>query len=122
MATITADDFQALINVTDAQISNVNTERVLDMAIDLLNLHSNEDFDIGNMGGTAGSKTLSVESKTKGAIYLVARAIYYSFFKGVIAVTTPVGVSSPDLLSNSVVLESVREAAKLLSDFDITIG
>lgn len=123
MATITADDFQALLHVVDGDITNTNTELVLDMAINLLNLYGRGNLGIGNMGGTAETKTLSVDSETKGAIYLVARAIYYGFFLHLEnAAISALTVSTPDLMSNQTVLDAVKEAAQLLVEVDISIG
>jgi len=119
LVSITGSDFADIID--DSDISDANAEKILDLAVDLLNLFG--DLDLSNMGGTAGSKTLSVESKQKGAIFLVARAIYYSFFKGV--ETTTVGgltVTSPDLLSNPAVVSAVKEAARRLVEIEVSYG
>lgn len=115
MATITYSDFQSVMNLTISDISAINTEKILDLAIDCLNLYGN--LELSNLQGTAGSKTVSVESKQKAAIYLVARAVYYSFFKGLTsAAIQGLNVSSPDLLSDPTVLESIREAAGNLQE------
>lgn len=123
MATITADDFQALMNITDADISNTNAELVIDMAVHCLNLYGHGNLGIGNMAGTAGTKTLSVDSETKGAVYLVARAIWYGFYMHLESVAiSSLSVSTPDLLGNPTVLDAVKEAAQLLVEADISIG
>lgn len=118
MVSVSATDFKNIIQ--DSDISDENTERILDLAIDCLNLYGAE---LANMGGTAGSKTVSLESKEKGAVFIVARAIYYGFFKGV--ETSTIGgltVSSPDLMSNQAVLASVKEASRRLTELDVDYG
>ncbi len=118
MATITATEFKAIIN--DAAISATNAEYILNLAIDTLNLYG---ADLSNMTGTAGSQTLSVESKEKGAILNVARAIYYSFYKGIdTAAIASLTASSPDVMANPTVMQMVKEAARELSELDVAVG
>lgn len=120
MATITADEFQAILNLTDSDISNTNTEYVLDFAINLLNLYG---ADLSNMSGTAGSKTWSGESSEKGAIYMVARAAYYSFFKGIeTAAIAGLSATSPDVIANPVIMQTVKEAAQQLTEMEVSVG
>lgn len=118
MVSVTYADLHALLNITVSDISAVNTEKLLDLAVDCLNLYG--QLDMSNMAGTAGSKTLNITSQQKAAIMLVARTIYYSFYGGLtsssissLSVTKP-----PDLLSNPVIQDSVREAARLLQESD----
>ena len=80
MPTITGADFKLLIN--DTSISDTNAEIQLDQAISSLNIFLG-DNTISNLGGAAGSKTLSVSSKQKGAVQLVAQAIYNNVYKGI---------------------------------------
>jgi len=118
MATVTAAEFKAIIN--DSVISATNAEYILDLAIDTLNLFGAE---LSNLGGTAGSKTVSVESREKGAIYFVARAVYYGFYKGLESVAPGgVAITSSDLMSNPAVLETVKEAARQLTEMDVSRG
>ncbi len=120
MATITADEFQALLNLSDADITNTNAEIVLNQAIDCLNRMG---ADLSNLSGTAGSKTWSGESKEKGAIYDVARAVYYSFYKGIdTAAIASLTASSPDVMANPTVMQMVKEAARELSELDVAVG
>lgn len=119
MVSITGALFNALIN--DAGISDTNAEYILDQAIDLLNLYGN--VDLPNMSGSAGNKTLSVESKQRGAIYLVARAVYYAFFKGIETSTAGgLTVATPDLLADPTVVQTVKEAARRLVEVDVDYG
>jgi hypothetical protein len=118
MVSVTYADLHALLHITVADISAINTEKILDLAIDCLNLYG--QLDMSNMAGTAGSKTLNVTSQEKAAIFLVARTIYYSFYIGLTSANiNSLGVTNPpDLLSNSIIQESVREAARLLQESD----
>lgn len=83
MATITGTEFKAILNLTsDTAFSTINAEYTLDQAINTLNLYlAQYDLEIANLTGTAGTKTLTVDTKTKAAVYLVAGAAYSNFFK-----------------------------------------
>ena len=119
MVNVTASDLNALLNLSGG-VSDTNLEIIIDEAIDLLNLHG---ADLANMTGTAGSKTVGLEGKERGAVFMVARAVYYSFCKGVDQ--TSVGgmvVSSPDLMSNPNVLRTVKEAARKLTELEVDVG
>ena len=76
MVTITATEFVAMIN--DRDITATNAEYLLDQAINELNTFG---ADLSNMSGTAASKTWSGESKEKGAIVHLARAMYDYLYK-----------------------------------------
>jgi len=120
MPNITASDLDAILNLA-GQVSNTNLEKIIDLAIDCLNLYGN--LDLPNMSGTAESKTVSLESREKGAVFIVARAIYYSFYKGVESSTVGgLSVSTPDLMSNQTVLAAVKEAARQLAEIDVDYG
>ena len=111
---VTADTFKDLMNQTDLDSEAV--EKILDMAINCLNLYG--QLDMSNMAGTAGSKTLNLTSQQNAALFIVARAIYYGFYKALSSAAIA-GASFPapsDLMANSVVYESVREAARLLQE------
>jgi hypothetical protein len=116
MVSITADTFIDLMHLAD--LADETAEQIIDTSVDLLNLYG--QLDMSNMSGTAGAKTLNVMSQQKAAIMLVARAIYYSFYKGLSSASIS-GISlasTPDLLGNQVILDSVREAARLLREPD----
>lgn len=118
MPTITATIFKAVLD--DDVITATNAEYLIDLAIDMLNLHG---ADLGNMTGTAGSKTWSGESKEKGAVMLVARAIYHGFFKGIEPVGVEgVSVTTYDLLGNTVILRSIQMAARRLTELEVDVG
>lgn len=119
MVNVQASDLDTLLHLTH-DVPDATLEVILDQAIDLLNLYG---ADLANMTGTAGSKTVGLESKERGAVFHVARAVYYSFYKGVDS--TSVGgmvVSTPDLMSNPNVLRTVREAANKLNELTVDVG
>lgn len=116
MVSLTATLFKALIN--DSVISDTNAEYIIDFAIGKINLYSHADLSL--MSGTAGSKTVNLESEEYAAVLMAARSIYYSFFKGV--KTSTLGgltISSPDLESNPVVLAEIKKAARQLAELDV---
>ena len=118
MVSVTYLDMRVLLN--QPSLSATDAEKLLDLSVDCLNLYG--QLDMSNMAGTAGAKTLNITSQQRAAIMLVARAIYFAFYRGLgslslhgIAMTNP-----SDLLSNSVVQDSVREAARLLQESDFS--
>ena len=118
MATVTATEFKTLID--DTALADATAEIIIDQAINCLNRFGAE---LSNLGGTAGSKTVSVESKQKGAIYDVARVVYYGFYKGVEAVGIGgLTVTTADLMSNPAILEMIKEAARQLTEMDVSRG
>jgi len=119
MASISATEFKALID--DDDITATNAEYILNLAVDVLSLFS--DADIANMSGTAGSKTWGGTSKQKGAIYLVARAIYQSFYKrGESTSAGGLSFSSGDVLGNPTILSTIQMAARRIAEFDVSYG
>jgi len=114
MVSVSADTFKDLMNLPS--LSSAVIEKILDMAINCLNLYG--QLDMSNMAGTAGSKTLNLTSPQEGALLIVARAIYYGFYLGLSsAAIAGQSVTSPsDLMANSVVSDSLREAARLLQE------
>jgi hypothetical protein len=120
MVSLTAADLDAIMNLAGA-VSDENLERIIDLAIDCINLYSNADLP--NMSGTAGNKTVGLDSNQKAAVFIAARAIYYSFYKGIESSTIGgLSVSTPDLMSNATVLEAVKEAARRLTDLEVSYG
>jgi len=114
MVAVTADTFKDLMNKPDLDSEVV--EKILDLAVDCLNLYG--QLDMSNMAGTAGSKTLNLTSQQNAALLIVARAIYYGFYLGLSsAAIASQSVTNPsDLMANSVVSDSLREAARLLQE------
>jgi len=119
MVTVNADTFIKIFNVAD--FDDEHAEAILDLAIDLINLYS--DVDLSNMSGTAGNKTVNLESKEKGAVFLVARAIYFGCYKK--PESTAIqgqSLSIADVMGNAAVLASVKEAARQLAELDVSYG
>lgn len=119
MPTVSAADLDAILNLA-GQVSNEHLENIIDLSIDLLNLLG---ADLSNMSGTAGDKSVGLESPEKAAVFLVARTVYYGFYKDLD--TSSVGgltVSTPDLMSNPAVLQAVNEAARHLIELDVSRG
>ena len=120
MATITYVDLHDLLHITVADISAINAEKIIDLAVDCLNLYG---ADLPNMTGTAGAKSLSLESKEKGAVFMVVRAVYYGFYKGLDVVgISSLSASSPDVMSNSTIAAVIKDAGHLLSEVDVDVG
>jgi hypothetical protein len=119
MVTVSASTFQELFN--EANFKEEHAEQIMDLAIDLINLYSNADLP--NMTGTAGSKSVSLESKEKGAVLLVARAIYYGFYtKPQSTAISGQSLSPADVMGNQAVIDSVKEAARQLAELDVSYG
>ncbi len=96
------------------QLANDVAEFVLDSSIDVLDLFSGGS--ISNLGGTVGTKSLSVTNGQRGAILLVARAVYYGFQKDLTGRTVgDITIQPTDLLSNAKVMETIQLAASRLS-------
>lgn len=121
MVSLTATLMKSVMNLTDSDISDTNAENLIDFAISQINVYS--DADLSLMTGTAGTKTVSLESREYGVVMNALRAIYYSCYRGV--ETSTVGgmtVSTPDLMSNPNVLATIKEAARQLAEFDVSYG
>jgi len=114
MVSVTADTFKDLMN--KPSLDSEAAEKILDMAVNCLNLYG--QLDMSNMAGTAGSKTLNLTSRQNAALLIVARAIYYGFYVGLssAAIAGQSVTNPPDLMANSGVSESVREAGRLLQE------
>ena len=119
MASVKASDWKNVMNLTDKP-TDTQAEYILDLAIDTLNLFG---ATLSNMTGeTPGSKTVTLTSKQRGAVFHAARAIYYGFFKEIkVASTGGVTVSVTDLVSNPEVVKTIKEAAKRLEAKDTGI-
>jgi len=118
LVSVTATDFINVMNITD---SATNMEYVLDLAIDTLNLYG--ATTIANMSGTAGSKTVSLTSKQKGGVFLVARDIYYGVFKGIENITVAgLAVTISDVLGNPTIARTIETVARRLTTVDFHVG
>ena len=114
--TITGDTILNLLK-NPSGITTTHGEIVMDQAIDHLNIYLDKDNTISNLSGTAGSKTLSVSSRERGAINLVARMVYMSFLKqhGGSANMGSLGSSTIDLLSNPTSVAIIKEIVEAIT-------
>jgi len=117
MVSLTATLFKGLMK--DTSIPDATAENIIDAAISRINLYSHADLSL--MSGTAGSKTVNLESEEYAAVLTAARAIYYGFYKGITTATAggAATVSSPDLESNPVVLAEIKAAARQIAELDV---
>ena len=125
MATLTADEWQSLMDIADADVSNTIVEYILNTAIDTANALGNSlGVEITNMtGSTAGSKTWSGTSAEKGVILNVARLIYYGFYQDLEQATLAgITVIPADILSNPNNLNFVKELVMNLREIDVSVG
>ena len=121
MAAITASTMTTLLHLSG--FTEATMEEIIDTAIDILNLFGKGMVDLPNLGGTSGSKTVTLESSQAGAVKLVARAIYHGFYKGIdTQAIQSLTLSASDVLGNPTVMAAIREAAELLKDVDIDVG
>jgi len=119
MVSITADIFQAIFNLSDADISNTNMEYLIDYAVNRLDTYG---ADLPNMTGAAGSKTLSVESREAGAIQKATRLLYYESYKEQETTALgPMSTSPPNILVNPTVEAEIKELARQLSEMDVSV-
>jgi len=120
MVAINADTFKKIFGL-EADFDDEKAEEIIDLAVDLLNLYG--DADLANMGGATGSKTLNLESKQKGAVFVVARAIYYGFYNEPGSQSFQgQGGSMPDVMASPAVMLAVKEAARQLAELDVDYG
>lgn len=113
MVTVTYASLHSLLNLTTSNISAINTENLIDMAINMLNLYG--DLSISAMSGSSGSKTVTLTSAEWAAVFLVCRALYYSGYKGPDSASIAgLSYSPADLLSNPNVMVEVKHAASQL--------
>jgi hypothetical protein len=99
MVSVSASDFDAVLNLAGSPSATV-LETILDLAIDSLNIYG---ASLSNMSGTVGSKTVTLETKERGAVFIVAREIFQKFYKGA-GTATPSGgftITVGDLLNDN---------------------
>lgn len=111
MVSVSATDLDAVMNL-EGKITNANLENILDLAIDTLNLFGAE---LSNMSGSEGSKTVTLTSKEKGAVFIAARAVKHGFYDSIgNAMIDGLSISVTDLASNTEVMNTIRQAAQRL--------
>ena len=111
----------------DSTFTATKWEACIEQAIDKINGYARDDL-IGNMGGTAGSKTVSVTSAQAGFIREIAVAIYAKDVKAAGATSDSLGVgnisySQSNSASSSANIEVMaKEAAAFLKEIEVSIG
>ena len=120
MANLTASDIDTLLNLNGSPATTV-IETWIDQAINLLILYGR--LDMSNMSGTAGSKSVSLESAEQGAVVEICRIIYYDYYKGLdAAVLQGMTISAPALMSNPTIKDAIVEMARQLAELDVSRG
>jgi hypothetical protein len=123
MVTITYASLQTLVK--DTTITAATCEAIIDHAIDKINGYG---ADLPNMGGTSGSKTLTVESRVAGFVMSVAVAIYQKDYKSSGAQSSSYGIGSlsksqsASTGSGSEIEELAKAAGAYLKEPDIITG
>ena len=117
MPTVTALDLDSRLNLEDA-VDAEDLEILIDGAIDLLNIYLlRYGKEIPNMTGTAGTKTLTVTSPEKGAIIMVACALYSKDYKTSGSQSESIGIGALSTSSSSATVSSASESlAEKLAD------
>ena len=119
MVTVNADTFIKIFNVAD--FDDEHAEAIIDLAIHAVNNISKAD--LSNMSGTAGSKTVNLESEEVWAVMAAAYAIYNNFYKGrTTAVTQGQSISIGEVMGNPTVMDAVERAARQLAELDVSYG
>jgi hypothetical protein len=117
MADVKATDFTDVMNI---DTSAEDIEFVLDLAIDALNVYG---ADLSNMTGDAGDKTVSLTSKERGGVFIVAREIYEKFYQPSGTVTTgSVSVTVTDLVNDTAMLELLEKIGSKLSASSVGVA
>jgi len=124
LPSVTASTLDLLLNLASG-VPDATLEEILDLAIDLINLYSR--VGLPNMTGTAGSKTVSLESREKGAVLSVAAAVYSNMYvsSGSQSSSFSLGAlatSTSNAASNAAVDLAVKEASRSLAELEVDVG
>jgi hypothetical protein len=119
MATVSYTTFTTLydVNTAASDFSATEIEAIIDHAINLLNLKGMDHYTISNMSGTAGSKSVSLQSHQSGAVMFVAWLIY----KGRKPESSSIGslsYSPSTVLTDPVAMQTVDDYVKSLISFE----
>jgi hypothetical protein len=114
MVSVSYTTFQTPMDLTTNDISEAETETLIDAAINHVNAIGN--LSISNMSGAAGSMTVTLTSAQWGVVFYVARAMYYSGFKGVVGASVGGGATSVpvDILLDPQFNSTVRRMSRNL--------
>ena len=120
MPTITAEEFQAVMNLSDADLPHANGEALIDFAIDALNVFG---ANLSNLGGATPNKTLTVTSKQRAAIMLETRLCYYGSYKPLETSTLgPMSASLVNLMQDPTFLETTKKLAYQIRSFTFQVA
>jgi len=123
MVTITGGDTY-FTNIS-ATFTATKWEACIDQAIDKINGYAREDI-LPNLGGTVGSKTVSVTSGQAGFIRELTVAIYRRDPQNKGAPNSSFNVGgiseSNNSMSSSEIEEIAKNAARNLKELDVSIG
>jgi hypothetical protein len=124
MVTITHDSLTILVH--DATIAAADAEALIDHAVNQVNLYG-KNLDLPNMVGTAGTKTLSCDSREAAAILAVAVAVYNQNYKQSGSQSESFGIGSLSSSSStgsgtSSVENLAKDMAEYLMEMDVTVG
>ncbi len=109
---INAELIKSTLKIPTA-VSNQSVEDLADATIDIMN---SLGADIPNMSGSAGTKTLSVDSKQRGKFWLGIRATYNSLKDLTSKSVGDISFQPADLLSNDIVMQQLTKAANLAAE------
>lgn len=119
MVTITATQMEAILDLSTSDITLINMEKLIDVAVNRLNTYRCE---LPNMTGTEGTKTLSVESREAGAIQEVTRIIYYGHYRGQENLTiSGITITTPNMFTPEIETK-IKELARQLTEMEVSLG
>ena len=114
MVAVTYADLHSLMHLNTTTLPAIATEDIIDLAIDMLNLYSSAG--ITRMAGPPGAKTLTLTSEQRGAVMMIARTIYLSFYKNIEPSSVGgVAVSPADVLAIPAMTRLLTLAARKLT-------
>lgn len=110
---ITYASVHSVLDLSVTDIPEDDTEDLIDLAIDLLNLLGNAS--IPNLGGVTPAKFVLLDSRQRGAVLLVVRMLYHSFYKSIGASSiSSLSVNPIDVLANPSMMKLIQTAASRL--------
>ena len=120
MPSITYSAWTAIMNLNVGagagyDVTAENAEKILDLAINCLNLFGSLDPELSVMSGAAGSKTVTLSGREQAAVFMVARAIFYGFYKELdVSNVGGVNMTTNDLMKDPGTIQLIKDAAALL--------
>ncbi len=113
MTEYTYDSYQKLTNITTDELTPDVTERLLNVAIGLLNIFG---ADLSTFNGDSGSKTMSCENHEWAAIAHITKMVYADFYEdsGGDMEVSGITVEARNYLGDPKVMNMVRDIAQEL--------